>query len=125
MTKNCLAPGGLRLQDPIAFGGWGLCPQTPVCDKLELHRLTLHVSHFSHFRHFHFLTIGFFKPSPFSKILWLSAKHRPRLLIFYSMTSLYHKKFLFRKFLMTSLHVFVVRAPPLNQKSWLRLCTEH
>ena len=50
------------------------------------------------------LFIFWFKPSLFSKIQ-VKCQTRPRLLIFHSTISLPHKKFLSRKFLMTSLHV--------------------
>ena len=43
-------------------------------------------------------------PLPIAKF-WLYAKLRPRLLIFQFTILLSHKKFLFRKFLMTSLDV--------------------
>ena len=69
-----------------------------------------------------FICNFFFKPSPFRK-LSVKCQTRPRLLIFHSTISLSHKKFLFRKFLMTSLHVVFGLPPPPNQKSWLRLCT--
>ena len=62
-----------------------------------------------------------FKPFPFRKLSF-KCQTRPRLLIFHSTISLSHKKFLFQKFLMTSLHV-IFGLPPPNQKSWLRLCT--
>ena len=51
-----------------------------------------------------------FCPLPLSKS-WFSAI-RPRLLIFHSTISLPHKKFLFQKFLMTSLYVVCGLAPP-------------
>ena len=51
-----------------------------------------------------------FKPSPLAKSL-SSAKNRPLLLIFHSAVSLSHKKFLFRKFLWTSLHAVCGLAP--------------
>ena len=41
--------------------------------------------------------------------------------MFHSMISLSYKKFLFRKFLMTSMHVICGLGFPLNQKSLLRL----
>ena len=63
-----------------------------------------------------------FKPSPFRK-LSVKCQTRPRLLIFHSTISLSRKKFLFRKFLMTSLHV-IFGLPSPNQKSWLRQCTK-
>ena len=43
---------------------------------------------------------------------WLRAKTQAQLLIFQSTISLSYKKFLFRKFLMTSLHVSCSLAPP-------------
>ena len=52
-----------------------------------------------------------FKPYPFRK-LSVKCQTRPRLLIFHSTISLSHKKFLFQKFLMTSLHVIFGLAPP-------------
>ena len=69
-----------------------------------------------------FICNFWFKPSPFRK-LSVKCQTRPRLLIFHSTISLSKRKFLFRKFLMTSLHVICGLAPPPNQKSWLRLCT--
>ena len=52
-----------------------------------------------------------FKRSPIRKLL-VKCQTRPRLLIFHSTISLSCKKFLFRKFLMTSLHV-IFGLPPL------------
>ena len=105
---------GLRPQIPIATGGWGLRPQTPVSDTFEYTSL-LNTS--PKLDIYTFLTISF-RPLPLSKS-WLSAI-RLQLQIFHSTISLPHKKFLFRKFLMTSLHVICGLGPP-NQKSWLRL----
>ena len=51
-----------------------------------------------------------FKPSPFRK-LTVKCQTRPGLLIFHSTISLSHEKFLFRKFLMTSLHVIFSLVP--------------
>ena len=55
-----------------------------------------------------------FKSSPFTK-LSVKCQTRPRLLIFHSMTPLSHKKFLFRKILMTSLHVIFGLGPPQSK----------
>ena len=63
----------------------------------------LNSQHFSQFRHFRFSTF-WFKHSPFSKSP-VKCQNRPRLLIFHCTIPLPHKKFLFRKILMTSLHV--------------------
>ena len=60
-------------------------------------------------KHLHILTISF-RPLPLPKS-WLSA-NRLRLQIFHSTISLPHKKFLFRKFLITSLHVICGLPPP-------------
>ena len=49
-------------------------------------------------------------------------KTRHRLLIFYFSISLFHKKFLFWKIMMTSFHLICCLGPPSNQKYWLRLC---
>ena len=37
--------------------GWGLRPQTPVCDIFEVQYISL-LKHVAQFRHFRFLTIG-------------------------------------------------------------------
>ena len=58
-----------------------------------------------------FICNFWFKPSPFRK-LSVKCQTRPRLLIFHSTISLSHKKFLLRKFLMTSLHVIFGLGPP-------------
>ena len=58
-----------------------------------------------------FICNFFFKPSPFRK-LSVKCQTRPRLPIFHSTISLSHKKFLFRKFLMTLLQV-IFNLPPL------------
>ena len=59
-----------------------------------------------------------FKPSPFTK-LSVKCQTWPRLLIFHSTTSLFHKKFLFRKFLKTSLHViFGLPLPPIKNPGY-------
>ena len=42
--KNCPAAEGFATQTPIATGGWGLRPQTPVCDTFEYNSLLTHVS---------------------------------------------------------------------------------
>ena len=91
--------------DPIANCGWS--PQKADYDKFKLQWFIQHVSQF---RHFHFSNFRF----------------KPRLLIFHSTTSLSHKTFLFRKVLITSLHVMCDLPPPPppsypNQKFWLRL----
>ena len=46
---------GVRSQTPKASGGWGLRPQTPVCDTFELHQLSQHVPKV---RYLQFLTIS-------------------------------------------------------------------
>ena len=61
-----------------------------------------------------FICNFWFKPSPFRK-LSVTCQTRPRLLIFHSTKSLSHKKFLFRKFLMTSLHVIFGLPPPQSK----------
>ena len=58
-----------------------------------------------------FICNFWFKSSPFRK-LSVKCQTRPRLLIFHSTISLSHKMFLFRKFLMTSLHVIFGLPPP-------------
>ena len=59
-----------------------------------------------------------FKPSPFRK-LSVTCQTRPRLLIFHSTIFLSHKKFLFRNFLMTSLHViFGLPLPPIKNPGY-------
>ena len=103
--------------------GLGLEPCVLVStsgDTFECSRL-LNTSPKLDIYHLHFLIISF-RPLPLSKS-WLSAI-RQRLQIFHSTISLPHKKFLFRKFLMTSLHVICGLAPPPNQKSWLHLCKD-
>ena len=105
---------GQSPQTPIASGGWGLRPQTPVCDTFEYTSLL----NTSPKLDLHFPTISF-RPFPLPKSC-LSANGL-QLQIFHSTISLPHKKSLFWKFLMTSLHVICGLGPP-NQKSWLRLC---
>ena len=79
----------------------GFRPQTSICDTICLSKLVcLHTSPNLHIFIFNF----WFKRSLFWK-LFVKSQTRPRLLIIYSNISLSHKKFLFRKFLMTSLHV--------------------
>ena len=65
------SPSGLGQgpQTPKSSGGWGPRPKTPVCDTLELHKLSQHVSKV---RYLHFSTISLIKPSLFAKS-WLSA----------------------------------------------------
>ena len=104
-------PSGWELcpQTHIAFGG----PQTPLCDTFEYTSLL----NTSPKLDLHFPTISF---RPFSSPKsWLSANEL-QLQIFHSTISLPHKKFLFCKFLMTSLHAICGLGPP-NQKSWLCL----
>ena len=96
--------------DPIAIGGWGLCPQTPVSDTFEYTSL-LNTSSKLDF-YIHFSTISFC-PLPLPKS-WQSAI-RLWLQIFHSMISLANKKLLFRKFLMTSLHVICGLGPPQSK----------
>ena len=64
-----------------------------------------------------FLLFNFwFKPSSFAKIL-VKSQTRPMLLILHCTISLPHKKFLFRKFLMTSCMWFVICPPPPTPQS--------
>ena len=93
------------LQTPIATGCWGLRPRLP-----SVIRLSYTSSNFFQLKLFCFLTFGL-KPSSFSKIL-VNCQTKPRLLIFHSTISLPHKKFLFQRFLMTSLHVICNSYPP-------------
>ena len=87
-------------------------PPGPVCDTFELHysllntRLPIKTFSLVHF---------WLKSSPFSKTL-VKCQTMPQLLIFHSTISLSHKKFLFRKFLMTSLHVICGLPPPPQSK---------
>ena len=104
---------GLCPQTPIASGSWGLCPQTPLWDTFEYTSLL----NTSPKLDLHFPTISL-RPFPLPKS-WFSANGL-QLQIFHSTISLSHKKFLFWKLLMTSLHVICGLGPP-NQKSWLRL----
>ena len=97
--KNCPAAGGSAPRPPsvIILSYTSLLNTSPI----------LHIYTF----------FGGLSSFPLPKS-WLCAKHRPRLLIFQSTISSSYKKFFFRDFTMTSLHV--VCLPP-NQKSWLRL----
>ena len=106
------SPSGWELcpQTPVAIGGWGLCPQTSVSDTFEYTSLLTHVFQV---RPLHFSTISF-RPLPLPTS-WQSAI-RLRLQIFHSTISLPHKKLLFRKFLMTSLHVICGLGPPPQSK---------
>ena len=109
ITKNCPAAGGFAfrpLKPPMA----GCRPQNPVWDTFELHWLT---QHFFRVRHLHFLTISL--PLPLAKFR-LNSNHWPRLSISYSTMSLPHKKFLFWKFLITSLHVICGLSSPPQSK---------
>ena len=56
ITKNRPEPGASP-SDPLASGGWGLRPQTPVCDTFELQCTSL-LKHVSQFRYFCTLTLG-------------------------------------------------------------------
>ena len=95
---------------------WGFGPKPPSVIRLSK-LVCLHTSPNLHIFIFNF----WFKRSLFWK-LFVKCQTRPRLLIIHSTISLSHKKFLFRKFLMTSLHVIFGWASP-QSKSWLRLCT--
>ena len=88
-------------------------PPDPLCNTFEYTSLL----NTSPKLDLHFPTISF---RPFSSPKsWLSANEL-QLQIFHSTISLPHKKFLFCKFLMTSLHAICGLGPP-NQKSWLCL----
>ena len=106
---------GLRPHTPIASGGWGLCPQTPVCNTFQLQYTSL-LNTSSNLDIFSlFLTIG----------LSLLLERFPSYVPapghgFRSSISLRPKKIPLSKFLMTSLHV-ISGLGPSNQKSWLRL----
>ena len=89
----------------ILFSGWRLRPQTPVSGTFELHEFAQRISQFIHFL---FLTFGL-SHLPLAKSR-LSAKHRPRLLIFHSTISLSHKSSSFEKFWWSHYMQFVVRA---------------
>ena len=95
--------------------------KTPICDTFELRKFTLYVSQF---QHFHFLTISL---GPLLSVKsWLSAKAGRGFSFSILRYVCPHKKFRFRKFLMTSLHVICCLPPPPpppppNQKSWLHL----
>ena len=69
--------------------GWGLCPQTPVCDTFEY---TSFLNTSPKLDIFAFITASF-RPLPLPKS-WLS-DNRPRLHIFHSAISLPYKKFCF------------------------------
>ena len=97
---------------------WGLNPQTPKPpaagdsapdpppSMMRLNYTNL-LAHVSQFENFYFLTL----------VNHITASGLP----FYDIFA--HKKFLVRKFLITSLHaIFDLYLP--NQKSWLRLCFE-
>ena len=103
--QKSLSSWGLCPQTPIVTGGLGLRPQTPSAMRLS----TLAYSTRFLSSTFTLLTISFC-PLPLPKS-WLSAI-RLRLQIFHSTISLPNKKFLFRKFLMTSLHVICGLGPP-------------
>ena len=96
---------GLLPQTPIATRGWGLRPQTPVCETFEYTSL-LNTS--SKLNILIFLSISF-RPLSLPKS-WLNANGL-QLQNFHSTISLPHKKFLFWKFLMTSLHVICGLGP--------------
>ena len=123
--RECLSSERLSLalaSDFFGVLGLGLEPcvlDSTSGDTFECTRL-LNTSPKLDIYHLHFLIISF-RPLPLSKS-WLSAI-RLRLQIFHSTICLPHKNFLFRKFLMTSLHVICGLAPP-NQKSWLHLCKD-
>ena len=87
----------------------GLRPQPPSVIRLSK-LVCLHTSPNLHI----FIFNSWFKRSPFWK-LFVKCQTRPRLLIIHSTISLSHKKFLFRKFLMTSLHVIFGLALPQSK----------
>ena len=95
----------------------GFAPRPPSVIRLSTIAYSWLTQHVSYGRHLLFLTINF-RPLPIPKS-WLSA-YRLQLQIFQSTISLAHKKVLFWKFLMTSLHMICGLGPP-NQKSWLRV----
>ena len=100
---------GLCPQTPIATGRWGLRPHTPVCNTFEYTSL-LNTS--PKLDRLHFLTI-WFHPLPLPKSRW--SANRLQLQIFHSTISLPRKKFLFWKFLMTSLHMICGLVPPQSK----------
>ena len=83
--------------------GWGLRPSVILLSYVSLLNTSPTLDIFA-----------FYTTSPFSKIL-LQCQTGPRLLIFHSTISLPHKKFLFRRFLITLLHV-IYGLPPLQSK---------
>ena len=88
---------------------WGFGPKPPSVIRLSK-LVCLHTSPNLHIFIFNF----WFKRSPFRK-LFVKCLSRPRLLIIHSTISLSHKKFLFRKFLMKSLHVIFGLAIPQSK----------
>ena len=108
---------GVSPPDPIASGGWGLRPQTPLCDTFDLQytcllNMRLPIYTFSHFNYC-------FKPYRLNKSL-VMCQHQATAsdLRFYDIFA--PQKILLSKFLMTSLHVICGLGPP-KQKFWLRL----
>ena len=94
--------------------GWGLRPQTPVCDTVESHQLSQHVSKV---RYLHFWTISL---SPLSLQI---PGYVPTGNDFRSSIRRYvcpFWNFFFGKILMTSFHVICGLGLP-NQKFWVRL----
>ena len=96
-------------------------PPDPVWNTFELHKF---IQRIYRFRYFCYLT--FCLNPPLWAKSWLSAKTRLRLLTFHFTISLSHKKFLFWKILMTSLHVICSCPPNKNSgyttalmNSWL------
>ena len=118
LTKNRPAAGGFAPSTPVATGGWGLCPQTPVCDTFECTSL-LNTSF--QVRLLHTFQQLVFRPLPLPKS-WQSAI-RLRLQIFHSTISLPHKKLLFSKISDDVIACDLWFGPPPIQKSWLRLCS--
>ena len=97
--------------------GWGLRPQIPDCDTVELHYFTQTVFQCRRFR---FSTFGL-SPVPLPNS-WFSAKPGHGFWCFILRYLCSHKKFLFWKILITSLHVICgLLPPPPNQKPWQRL----
>ena len=96
---------GALSPDPHSHCRLGALPPDPRRWYVWVHWLTQHVFQVELL---HFLTISF-RPLPLPKS-WLSAI-RLRLQIFHSTISLPHKKFLFRKFLVTSLHLICGLGP--------------